>query len=114
MKAVQFKAFGGPEVLEVVDAPEPHAAANQIRVAVKAVGVNPADWKSRRGIMGGDLPRGTGSEIAGVVDEVGAEIDDVAVGDTVFGSTRNGAAEFACWSTTHGYRRRSTLPALRH
>jgi len=95
MKAIQYKAFGGPEVLEVVDAPEPHAAANQIRVAVKAVGVNPADWKSRRGLMGGDLPRGTGSEVAGVVDEVGSEIGDVAVGDGVFGSTRNGAAEFA-------------------
>ena len=45
--------------------------------------------------MGGELPRGTGLEVAGVVDEVGDEISDVAVGDAVFGSTQNGAAEFA-------------------
>ncbi|MGZ4372319.1 MAG: NADP-dependent oxidoreductase [Gaiellaceae bacterium] len=95
MKAIQFKAFGGPEVLEVVELPEPHATAKQVRVAVKAVGINPADWKLRQGMMGGELPRGTGLEVAGVVDEVGDEISDVAVGDAVFGSTQNGAAEFA-------------------
>ncbi|MGZ4409994.1 MAG: NADP-dependent oxidoreductase [Gaiellaceae bacterium] len=95
MKAIQFKTFGGPEILEVVELPEPHATAKQVRVAVKAVGINPADWKLRQGMMGGELPRGTGLEVAGVVDEVGDEISDVAVGDAVFGSTQNGAAEFA-------------------
>jgi NADPH:quinone reductase-like Zn-dependent oxidoreductase len=95
MRAIQFKSFGGPEVLEVVELPEPHATAKQIRVAVKAVGVNPVDWKLRQGMMGGDLPRGTGLEVAGLVDEVGDDISDVAVGDAVFGSTQNGAAEFA-------------------
>jgi NADPH:quinone reductase-like Zn-dependent oxidoreductase len=95
MRAIQFKSFGGPEVLELVELPEPHATAKQIRVAVKAVGVNPVDWKLRRGMMGGELPRGTGLEVAGVVDEVGDEISDVAVGDAVFGSTQNGAAKFA-------------------
>jgi NADPH:quinone reductase-like Zn-dependent oxidoreductase len=95
VRAIQFKSFGGPEVLELVELPEPHATANQIRVAVKAVGVNPADWKFRQGMIGGELPRGTGLEVAGVVDEVGDEISDVAVGDAVFGSTQNGAAEFA-------------------
>jgi NADPH:quinone reductase-like Zn-dependent oxidoreductase len=95
MRAFQYKTFGGPEVLELVELPEPHATAKQIRVAVKAVGVNPADWKLRQGMMGGELPRGTGLEVAGVVDEVGNEISDVAVGDAVFGSAQNGAAEFA-------------------
>jgi NADPH:quinone reductase-like Zn-dependent oxidoreductase len=95
MKAVQFNSFGGPEVLELVEVPEPHATANQIRVAVKAVGVNPVDWKFRQGMMGGEFPRGTGLEVAGVVDEVGDEITDVGVGDSVFGSTQDGAAEFA-------------------
>lgn len=95
MRAIQFKRFGGPEVLEVVELPEPHATAKQVRVAVKAVGINPVDWKLRQGMMGGELPRGTGLEVAGVVDEVGDETSGVAVGDAVFGSTQNGAAEFA-------------------
>src|SRR3984885_4712937 len=95
MRAIQYASFGGPEVLESVDVPEPHAAANQIRVAVKAVGVNPVDWKIRQSMMGGEFPRGTGIEVAGVVDEVGGEIIDVAVGDAVFGFTQDGAADFA-------------------
>ena len=95
MKAIQFTRFGGPEVLELVEMPEPHATAQQIRVAVKAVGVNPVDWKFRQGMMGGELPQGLGLEVAGVVDEVGDEITDVAAGDRVFGSARGGAAEFA-------------------
>jgi NADPH:quinone reductase-like Zn-dependent oxidoreductase len=95
MRAVQYKSFGGTEVLELVDAPAPHAAASQIRVAVKAVGINPADWKFRQGMMSGELPRGTGLEVSGVVDEVGDEVTDVAIGDAVFGSTRDGVADFA-------------------
>jgi NADPH:quinone reductase-like Zn-dependent oxidoreductase len=97
MRAIQYASFGGPEVLEVVDVAEPHAAANQLRVAVKAVGVNPVDWKFRQGMMGGDLPRRTGIEVAGVVDEVGDGIDDVKLGDRVFGSVvgGDGAADFA-------------------
>jgi NADPH:quinone reductase-like Zn-dependent oxidoreductase len=97
MKAIQFESFGGPEVLKLVDVREPHAAAGQIRVVVKTVGVNPVDWKFRKGMMGGDLPRGTGLEVAGVVDEIGDGISDVGVGDRVFGSVEggNGAAELA-------------------
>jgi NADPH:quinone reductase-like Zn-dependent oxidoreductase len=97
MRAIQFARFGGPEVLEEVEVPEPHAAAGQIRVAVKAVGVNPVDWKLRRGMVGGHLPRRTGLEVAGVVDEIGDGVTDVSVGDEVFGSVEggNGAADFA-------------------
>lgn len=96
MRAVQFSEFGGPEVLEVVDLPEPHAEAGQIRVAVRAVGVNPIDWKVRSGSMGGELPRRVGQEVAGVVDELGDGVSDVAVGDEVFGfpAGGGGAAEF--------------------
>jgi NADPH:quinone reductase-like Zn-dependent oxidoreductase len=97
MRAIQFQRFGGPEVLVPVEVPEPHAAAGQIRVAVEAVGINPVDWKFRQGMMGGDLPRGTGLEVAGVVDEVGDGVTDVSVGDEVFGSVEgaNGAADLA-------------------
>jgi NADPH:quinone reductase-like Zn-dependent oxidoreductase len=98
MKAVQYAAFGGPEVLELVDVPEPHAGPSQVRIAVHAVGVNPIDWKLRSGAMGGELPRGTGLEAAGVVDEVGDDVTGAAVGDRVFGSAADAAAEQALLS----------------
>jgi NADPH:quinone reductase-like Zn-dependent oxidoreductase len=45
MRAVQFNDYGGPDVLRVGEVAEPHAGAEQVRVAVRAVGVNPIDWK---------------------------------------------------------------------
>jgi NADPH:quinone reductase-like Zn-dependent oxidoreductase len=100
VKAVEFTEFGGPEVLQLVEVPDPHPAARQIRVQVRAVGVNPADWKFRRGAFGGDLPRRTGHEVAGIVDEVGDGVTDARVGDQVFGFALDaaGAAEFALLS----------------
>jgi NADPH:quinone reductase-like Zn-dependent oxidoreductase len=97
MRAAQFSQVGAPEVLEIAELPDPHPAAQQIRVAVRAVGINPVDWKMRSGIMGGELPQTTGREVAGVVDEVGDQVSDVAVGDEVFGFAAGGggAAEFA-------------------
>ena len=97
MKAAQFNQFGGPEVLEIAELPDPHPAAGQIRVAVRAAGVNPVDWKMRQGMMGGELPQTTGREVAGVVDELGDGVSDVVVGDRVFGFAAGGggAAELA-------------------
>jgi NADPH:quinone reductase-like Zn-dependent oxidoreductase len=99
MKAVQFSEFGGPEVLQVIEADEPHAGPDEIRVVVHACGVNPMDWKIRQGFVGGDLPQGMGLEVAGVVDEVGDNVTNVTAGDEVFGPTSNGAADFAVLST---------------
>jgi NADPH:quinone reductase-like Zn-dependent oxidoreductase len=90
MRAAQFSEFGGPEVLEVVEVPDPSPAAGQIRVRVRAAGINPIDWKLRRGLMGGDLPQTTGREVAGVVDQLGDGVSDVAVGDRVFGFAAGG------------------------
>src|ERR1700679_1029263 len=98
MKAVQYAAFGGPEVLRLVDVSEPQAGPSQVRIAVRAVGVNPIDWKLRGGAMGGQLPRGTGVEAAGVVDQLGDGVTGVAIGDRVFGSAANAAAEQALLS----------------
>src|SRR5438309_9845823 len=97
MKAIQFSQFGGPEVLELVEVPDPHPGPGQIRVAVRAAGVNPIDWKVRSGAMGGDLPKRTGQEVAGVVDELGDGVTGIAVGDEVFGGAAGGggAAELA-------------------
>lgn len=97
MKAIQYRQFGGPEVLELVQLPDPHPAPGQIRIAVRAVGVNPIDWKVRSGMMGGELPQTTGREVAGVVDELGDGVTDAAPGDEVFGfvASGGGAAELA-------------------
>ncbi|MEA2282922.1 MAG: hypothetical protein QOK21_3529 [Solirubrobacteraceae bacterium] len=95
MKAVQFSEYGDPEVLHVADVDEPHAGPGQIRVAVRAASVNPIDWKVRKGMMAdGPLaaPVTPGSDVAGVVDEVGEGVDGVAPGDAVFGFAIGGAA----------------------
>src|SRR4029453_17402843 len=99
MRALQYKAYGGPEVLEWAEAPDPHAGSGQIRIAVRAASVNPIDWKAFSGAMSGGEPMaGTGSlgyDAAGVVDEVGQGVTGVAVGDEVFGRGRNTQAEYA-------------------
>jgi NADPH:quinone reductase-like Zn-dependent oxidoreductase len=93
VKAVRFSRFGGPEVLGIVDLPDPHPGPGQVRVSVRAAGVNPSDWKKRRGLMDEELPQTIGYEAAGVVDELGAGVADVAVGDRVFGLSAEGAAQ---------------------
>ena len=100
-KAIIFEKFGGPEVLQVVDVPEPHAGPGQIRLRVTAAGLNPVDWKlaslpeaaERFGVT---LPSGFGADVAGVVDEVGDGVTEFAPGDRVYGGARHRAvAEFA-------------------
>jgi NADPH:quinone reductase-like Zn-dependent oxidoreductase len=85
MKAAQFSQFGGPEVLEVVDLPDPHPGPGQVRIVVHAAGISGTDWKLRKGVLnfGAGLPQTTGRDVAGVVDEVGEGVTDVAVGDRV-------------------------------
>jgi NADPH:quinone reductase-like Zn-dependent oxidoreductase len=99
MRALQYRGYGGPEVLEWGEAPEPHAGPGQVRIAVRAASVNPIDWKAFSGAMSGGEPMaGTGylgSDAAGVVDEVGQGVTGVAVGDEVFGRGRNTQAEYA-------------------
>jgi NADPH:quinone reductase-like Zn-dependent oxidoreductase len=93
MKAACFSRFGGPEVLEIVDLPDPHAAPGQVRIAVRAAGVNASDWKKRQGLMDKELPQTLGYEAAGVVDELGVEVSGVSIGDRVFGFCADGAAQ---------------------
>jgi NADPH:quinone reductase-like Zn-dependent oxidoreductase len=93
MKAARFSRFGGPEVLEVVEMPDPHAGPGQVRIAVRAAGVNPSDGKKRRGLMDDTLPATMGHEAAGMVDELGTGVTDVALGDHVFGFTADEAAQ---------------------
>jgi NADPH:quinone reductase-like Zn-dependent oxidoreductase len=93
MRAARFSRFGGPEVLEIVNLPEPHPGPGQVRIAVRAAGVNPSDWKKRKGLMDQDLPQTLGYEAAGVVDELGDGITDVTVGDPVVGVCAEAAAQ---------------------
>ena len=93
VKAARFSRFGGPEVLEIVDLPDPHPGPGQVRIAVRAAGLNPSDWKKRQGLMDGELPQTMGHEAAGVVDELGEGVADVAIGDRVFGLSAEGAAQ---------------------
>jgi len=100
MRAVTFTDYGGPEVLHVAEAEEPHAGPGQIRIAVRASGVNPIDWKARSGmlreVMPVEFPVIDGYEAAGVVDEVGEGVTGVSAGDEVFGfAVAGAAAEYA-------------------
>ncbi|UBU18461.1 NADP-dependent oxidoreductase [Nonomuraea gerenzanensis] len=76
MRAVGLYEFGGPEVLRVVDLPEPHAGPGEVRVRVRAAAVNPADTLLRSGVLaqsfaGVPAPYVPGMDIAGVIDEIG-------------------------------------------
>jgi NADPH:quinone reductase-like Zn-dependent oxidoreductase len=98
MRALRYSEYGGPEVLAVGEAPEPHAGPGQVRVAVRAASVNPIDHKLRSGAMGADpdaLPRIPGVDAAGVVDEVGPGVQGVVVGDEVLGIGSATSAELA-------------------
>ncbi len=85
MKAVCFRAHGGPEVLELIELPKPEPTAREVRVKVKAVALNHLDVWVRTGWAGLKikLPHILGSDVAGVIDAVGAEVSDLAVGTEV-------------------------------
>lgn len=99
MKRVSFAEFGGPDVLHLVDVEAPHAGPGQVRIAVRAAGVNPVDWRIREGqfqeISPIELPAGVGQDAAGVVDEVGEGVKGTEVGDHVFGAGSSTYSEFA-------------------
>lgn len=99
MFALQFHQYGGPEVLGVGEAPDPHPGPGQVRIAVRAVSVNPYDWKVRAGYLDGmvplEFPAIPGVDASGVVDEVGAGVDGVEVGEEVFGLGSGTHAQFA-------------------
>lgn len=107
MNAVQIHEFGGPEVLKYEEAPRPEPGAGEILLQLKAVGVNPVDWKIREGEMEGmmkhTLPLILGVDAAGIVAAVGPGVTEFAPGDEVFATldmARNGSyAEYAVVKT---------------
>jgi NADPH:quinone reductase len=95
-KAVRFDDYGGIDVLEVRDVVRPEPGPGQGLVAVRAAGINPSEGKIRSGavrqIFPATFPSGQGSDLAGVVEEVGPGVTGVAVGDEVIGYTDNRAS----------------------
>ena len=91
MRAVQFTEYGPPGVLRIAEVPAPHAGPGEIRIAARASSVSPGEVRVRSGALRDVLPVvfpfRTGYDAAGVVDEVGADVSGVAVGDHVFGAT---------------------------
>jgi NADPH:quinone reductase-like Zn-dependent oxidoreductase len=105
-KAYAFTGHGGPEVESFIDRPKPSPGPGQLLVAVRAAGVNPVDWKLRTGYRRpgappAELPAVFGSEVAGVVEQVGAGVEGFAPGDPVFGNPAGGGyAEYTLLPVT--------------
>lgn len=87
-------AYGGPEVLRLIEEPTPQPGPDQVVIDVRAIGVNPIDYKSYSGLMGADpalLPKRVGSEVSGTVRAIGSEVSGVALGDAVIAYPAPGA-----------------------
>jgi NADPH:quinone reductase-like Zn-dependent oxidoreductase len=99
-KAVQFDRYGDIDVLEVRDVQKPVPGAGEVLIEVKAAAINPGEAMIRRGALHDrwptTFPSGQGSDLAGVVAEIGQDVDSVTVGDNVIGFTdqRASHAEF--------------------
>jgi NADPH:quinone reductase-like Zn-dependent oxidoreductase len=100
MKAVRFDEYGGVDALYVAEVPRPVPGPGQVVVEVKAAGINPGEAKVREGLLHSrwpaTFPSGEGSDLAGIVDELGPDVTSVSVGDEVIGwvDTRSSHAEY--------------------
>jgi NADPH:quinone reductase-like Zn-dependent oxidoreductase len=96
VKAVRFNEYGGIDVLQVVDVPDPVPEPGGVLVRVKAAGINPGEAKIREGLLHerwpATFPSGEGSDLAGVVEALGPDVVGVAAGDEVIGFTHNRAS----------------------
>jgi NADPH:quinone reductase-like Zn-dependent oxidoreductase len=90
-RAVRFDEYGDIDVLNVVEVERPAPGPGQVLVRVKAAGINPGEASIRKGLMHerwpATFPSGQGSDLAGVVEEVGPEVDSFSLGDEVLGWT---------------------------
>ena len=87
MKAAFIEEQGGPEVLKYGDVVDPVADSNEVIVDIHAASVNGADWKVRSGTSGSitEFPYILGRDFSGLISAVGEEVEDLGVGDAVFG-----------------------------
>lgn len=98
-RAVVYFEYGDPDVLQVIELDAPQPGPGQVRIAVRAAGVNPVDWKIRSGAMASvrpvEFPVIPGVDLAGVIDQVGAGVTAFATGDEVLGTASGSYAELA-------------------
>jgi NADPH:quinone reductase-like Zn-dependent oxidoreductase len=98
MKKVGYTAFGGLEVLQLIETNVPATGPRDVLVRVKAAAVNPVDWKMREGkvkfLTGWRMPQGQGLEFAGVIEGVGRDVTEYAAGDEVFGAAKSCLADY--------------------
>jgi len=103
-RVFRFTEYGGPETQEFAEVDKPRPGPGELLVRVRAAGVNPVDHKVRSGRFAAfgsrELPSEFGSELAGVVEEIGPEVDGFAVGDEVFGSPAPGHGAFCEYTVT--------------
>jgi NADPH:quinone reductase-like Zn-dependent oxidoreductase len=98
-RAVRFDQYGGIDVLQVVDVPDPVPGPGEVLIRVKAASINPGEAKIREGalhsLFPATFPSGEGSDFAGVVEGVGVDVTAVGIGDEVIGysDNRNSQAE---------------------
>jgi len=96
-RAVRFDKYGGLEVLQVVEADRPAPGPGKALVRVKAAGINPGEASIRKGLFAerwpATFPSGQGTDLAGIVEEVGPGVENVAVGDEVIGFTNDRASQ---------------------
>ena len=92
MRAIGIREFGGRDKLELLDLPEPRVAPDGVKIRVRAAGVNPVDWKLREGRLEPRFPHVfpvvPGWDAAGVVEEVGPAVVELAPGDEVIAYCR--------------------------
>src|SRR5260370_15406674 len=97
MKAVKFDHYGDTDVIEVRDVPRPSPGPGEVQVQVKAAAINPGEAMIRRGALHdrwpATFPSGQGSDLAGVVAEVGGGVGTFGVGDEVLGFTDNRSSQ---------------------
>jgi NADPH:quinone reductase-like Zn-dependent oxidoreductase len=96
-RAVRFDKYGGIEVLQVVEVERPIPGPGKVLVRVRAAGINPGEASIRKGLFAArwpsTFPSGQGSDLAGIVEEVGPGVANVAVGDEVIGFTENRSSQ---------------------
>jgi NADPH:quinone reductase-like Zn-dependent oxidoreductase len=96
-RAVRFDGYGDVDVLDVVEVPDPVPGPGQLLVRVKAAGINPGEAKIRDGMLAdrwpATFPSGQGSDLAGVVEQVGEGVEGFAAGDEVIGFTEERASQ---------------------
>jgi NADPH2:quinone reductase len=105
MRAIRFHRVGGPDVLAFEDAPEPEPRRAEVRIAVKAAGVNYADVHFRRGeyFVKPSFPDTPGLEVAGVIDALGEGVTGFSIGDRVMATGARAYAEKIVTSEVNAY-----------